>query len=83
MSASACAGVPAAQFDRRYCPAEVVNVERNIIIGEPDKCLITTAHVEKQNHTLRMHCRRLTRLSNAFSKKLDNFKAAMAMHFAY
>ena len=39
--------------------------------------------VEKQNHTLRMHCRRLARLTNAFSKKLENFKAAVALHYAY
>jgi hypothetical protein len=45
--------------------------------------LISTSHVEKQNHTLRMHCRRLSRLTNAFSKKLENFKAAVALHYAY
>ena len=39
--------------------------------------------VEKQNHTLRMHCRRLTRLTNAFSKKIENFEAAVALNFAY
>jgi hypothetical protein len=39
--------------------------------------------VEKQNHTLRMHCRRLSRLTNAFSKKLENFEAAIALHMAY
>jgi hypothetical protein len=39
--------------------------------------------VEKQNHTLRMHCRRLTRLTNAFSKKWENFCAAVALNFAY
>ena len=44
---------------------------------------ISTSHVEKQNHTLRMHCRRLTRLTNAFSKKLENFEAAVALSFAY
>ncbi len=67
----------------RYSPAEVVEVERKIIQGNPLVARITTSHVEKQNHTLRMHCRRLTRLTNAFSKKLPNFKAAVALSFAY
>ncbi len=67
----------------RYSPAEVVAIRKSVIAGEPDICRITTSHIEKQNHTVRMHCRRLTRLTNAFSKKFENFKAAMAMHFAY
>jgi hypothetical protein len=49
----------------------------------PDVSRISTSHVEKQNHTLRMHCRRLTRLTNAFSKKFENFQAAVALNFAY
>lgn len=67
----------------RYSPAEVVEVDKSIIHGSPDVTRICTSHVEKQNHTLRMHCRRLSRLTNAFSKKLDNFKAAVALNFAY
>jgi len=67
----------------RYSPAEVVRVEKVVIAGKPDVSRITTSHVEKQNHTLRMHCRRLTRLTNAFSKKLENFEAAVALNFAY
>ena len=67
----------------RYSPAEVVKVEKTIVTGMPDVDRITTSHVEKQNHTLRMHCRRLTRLTNAFSKKLENFEAAVALNFAY
>ncbi len=67
----------------RYSPAEVVKTERKVIMGNPRINRISTSHVEKQNHTLRMHCRRLTRLTNAFSKKLDNFKAAVALNFAY
>lgn len=67
----------------RYSPAEVVKTEKLIVAGAPDISLVSTSHVEKQNHTLRMHCRRLTRLTNAFSKKLDNFKAAVALNFAY
>src|SRR5476651_1790592 len=67
----------------RYSPAEVVKTERTVITGMPDVKRITTSHVEKQNHTLRMHCRRLTRLTNAFSKKFENFEAAVALNFAY
>ena len=67
----------------RYSPAEVVKTERTIVCGSPNKNLISTSHVEKQNHTLRMHCRRLTRLTNAFSKKFENFEAAVALNFAY
>jgi IS1 family transposase len=67
----------------RYSPSEVVKTERTVITGMPDVSRITTSHVEKQNHTLRMHCRRLTRLTNAFSKKFENFQAAVALNFAY
>jgi len=67
----------------RYSPADVVKVEKTVITGMPDIDRICTSHIEKQNHTLRMHCRRLTRLTNAFSKKLENFEAAVAMNFCY
>lgn len=67
----------------RYSPAEVVKVDKFVKQGMPDKARISTSRIEKQNHTLRMHCRRLTRLTNAFSKKLENFKAAVALNFAY
>jgi IS1 family transposase len=76
-------GNAAAPAAVRYSPAEVVQVERNVISGMPDVNRITTSHIEKQNHTLRMHCRRLTRLTNAFSKKFENFQAAVALNFAY
>ena len=67
----------------RYSPAEVVKAEKTVVSGMPDMHMISTSHVEKQNHTLRMHCRRLSRLTNAFSKKIENFEAAIALHFAY
>jgi IS1 family transposase len=76
-------GNAAAPAAVRYSPAEVVQVERTVISGMPDIRRITTSHVEKQNHTLRMHCRRLTRLTNAFSKKFENFQAAVSLNFAY
>lgn len=68
---------------RRYSPPEVVKVDKFVVSGSPDADLISTSYIEKQNHTLRMHCRRLSRLTNAFSKKLENFKAAVALHYGY
>jgi len=68
---------------RKYSPAAVVKVDKSVLIGKPDEAKISTSFVEKQNHTVRMHCRRFSRLTNAFSKKLENFKAAVALHFAY
>lgn len=67
----------------KYSPPEVAKVSKTIIFGAPDVDQISTSYVERQNLTMRMHCRRLTRLTNAFSKKLENFKAAVALHFAY
>jgi IS1 family transposase len=67
----------------KYSPADVVKVERTVVSGMPDVSRICTSHIESQNLTLRMHCRRLTRLTNAFSKKIENFEAAVAMNFAY
>jgi len=60
-----------------------VKTEKAVICGMPDVNRICTSHIEKQNHTLRMHCRRLTRLTNTFSKKFENFQAAVALNFAY
>lgn len=68
---------------RRYSPPYVTQVRRTVISGTPNPLRIGTSHIECQNLTMRMHCRRLTRLTNAFSKKLENFKAAIALHFAY
>lgn len=69
--------------ERRYSPPKIVDVSKAAIIGNPDMGSISTSYVESQNLTMRMHCRRLTRLTNAFSKKLDNFKAAIGLHFGY
>jgi hypothetical protein len=65
---------------RRYSPPEVISVKRVPVAGAPVVDLISTSYVEKQNHTLRLHCRRLSRLTNAFSEKFENFKAAVALH---
>ena len=69
--------------EQRYSPAEVVDVEVVPRIGMPDYERICTSHIERQNLTMRMQIRRLTRLTNGFSKKWENLRAAVALHFAY
>jgi len=68
---------------RRYSLPEVVSTKKEVMQGNPDVDKISTSYVEKQNHTLRMHCRRLARLTNAFSKKRENFEAAISLHYGY
>jgi len=67
----------------RYSPAPMIETIIKIRDGRPDLRHISTSFVERQNLTMRMAIRRFTRLTNAFSKKLDNLKAACALHFAY
>lgn len=67
----------------RYSPGEIVDVRTIPITGNPKPRLISTSHIERQNLTIRMQLRRFTRLTNAFSKKLENMKAALAIHFAH
>jgi IS1 family transposase/transposase-like protein len=69
--------------EQRYSPAEVVDVEVVPRVGMPDYERICTSHIERQNLTMRMQIRRLTRLTNAFSKKWENLRAAVALHFAF
>jgi IS1 family transposase len=69
--------------EERYSPARLINAVPLPRWGEPDPQSICTSHVERQNLTMRMQLRRLTRLTNAFSKKWENLKAALAVYFAY
>jgi len=71
------------EADRKYSPAEVSHAEKVPVMGNPDSDRICTSHIERQNLTIRMGMRRLTRLTNAFSKKWDNLWAAYCLHFAY
>jgi IS1 family transposase len=66
----------------RYSPAAVVAVERQVVSGDPDQ-YVSTGYVERQNLSLRMGQRRFTRLTNGFSKKLDNHVAAVALYVAH
>lgn len=69
--------------EARYSPADVVDTEAVPVLGDPDPKRICTSIVERQNLTMRMQIRRLTRLTNAFSKKWENLWAALCLHFAY
>lgn len=68
---------------RGYAPPELVECVFQIINGKPDIKHISTSFIERQNLTIRMQIRRFTRLTNAFSKKLENLKAAVSLHFAH
>jgi IS1 family transposase len=67
----------------RYSPPKVTHCERKVIAGQPEEAHISTSLIERQNLTMRMSMRRFTRLTNAFSKKLENLQAAVALHFAH
>jgi IS1 family transposase len=68
---------------RRYGPPRLIGQEKIAISGTPDEDRICTSHVERSNWTLRGHLRRFTRLSNGFSRKKANLRAALALYFAY
>lgn len=67
----------------RYSPPKVVSVGKEYIMGNPDPAKICTSYVERQNLNIRMCLRRFARLTNAFSKKLNNLKAAVSLYFAH
>jgi IS1 family transposase len=69
--------------ETRYSPAECIGCEKKWIAGNPTKELISTSFVERQNLTMRMSMRRFTRLTNGFSKKIENHAHAIALHYMY
>jgi len=66
-----------------YAPAQITSALPVPVTGRPRPQYISTSHIERQNLTIRMQLRRFTRLTNAFSKKLSNLRAALSLHFAW
>ncbi|HLJ28330.1 MAG TPA: DDE-type integrase/transposase/recombinase [Candidatus Angelobacter sp.] len=72
------------EFETRYSPAQCIGCEMRVVIGNPDSAHISTSFVERQNWTVRTNNRRYTRLSNGFSRKIENHAASVALgYFAY
>lgn len=74
---------PEPEGTKRYSSSKCTGTRTEVITGTPDKGKISTSYVERQNLTMRMGMRRFTRLTNAFSKKVENLAAAVALHFMY
>lgn len=71
---------PDAGSEKRYSPPKCIGARKHSAIGNPDKKHVSTSFVERHNLSMRMHMRRFTRLTNAFSKKIENHTAAIALH---
>ena len=67
----------------RYSPAQCMGARKTVITGMPDREHISTSQTERQNLTMRMSMRRFTRLTNGFSKKIENHEHAVALHYMY
>jgi len=69
--------------ERRYSPAVCTGIDKKVITGHPDEAKISTSYVERQNLTMRMGMRRFTRLTNGFSKKVENLAHAVSLHYMH
>ena len=76
-------GLPQVEAKRRYSPAVCKGATTNVVCGDPDFKSISTSHVERANLTMRMGMRRFTRLTNAFSKKIEMHMHAVSLHFMH
>ena len=75
--------LPEPENQKRYSPAKCLGANPVSVTGAPDPMHISTSYVERQNLTMRMGMRRFTRLTNAFSKKIDNLRHAVGLHFMH
>ena len=71
------------ETEKRYSPASFIAAEKRAIQGNPDPKHFSTSYIERQNLTMRMSMRRFTRLTNGFSKKVENHMYAVALHFMF
>ena len=74
---------PAPEGTTRYSPPRITGTRKYRVMGNPKEENVSTSYIERQNLTMRMNVRRLTRLTNGFSKKIENHEHAMSLHYMY